>query len=253
MAIESKSHDRDRLNGANLLSGLTRWSSKVRCDVGSRIRAKRESNLGTITPVGIHHETHRRTFSRDMTTLYRGQLVRAERSPRRTRDQESPRCGSRIPNATRTRPFARSRCVDTVAESSALAASCCRSASARTHRLEQSGMHPELSQRMLRASGTLPPNPEAFPDVSSDPALQPEDQLAHLGHSETSPSASYVSAPGIAQLIAGANLVAPPHLPRLRLESFDTLRRYSDPLVAIQSKTQELAFPNPPGPALAAC
>ena len=43
---------------------------------------------------------------------------------------------------------------------------------------------------------------------------------------------------------------AVPHLAYLLLESLQTLRCYADPLLAIQSKTQELAFPDPPCPAL---
>jgi len=54
----------------------------------------------------------------------------------------------------------------------------------------------------------------------------------------------------VAQLVTGLTLVAAPHLPHSRFESLDTLRRYSDPPFPIQSKAQELAFPNPPRSAL---
>jgi hypothetical protein len=123
-------------------------------------------------------------------------------------------------------------------------------ATARTHRFQQSGMDPQPSQRALPSGSRVPPNPEALPNVPSNPRLQPEDRPAHFSQSEIAPPAAYVSRPGISQLIAGSTLVAAPHLPHLPLESFDTLRRYSDPPFAIQSKAQELAFPNPPGSAL---
>ena len=60
------------------------------------------------------------------------------------------------------------------------------------------------------------------------------------------PSAPHIPDPSVAQLVTGSTLVAGPHLPHLYFESPDTLRRYSDPLFAIQSKAQELAFPDPP-------
>src|SRR5687768_4888392 len=103
---------------------------------------------------------------------------------------------------------------------------------------------------MLPPVSRMPPRPEAFSDVPSNPSLQSEDRLAHFGQPEVSPPASHVSAPDISQLVAGSALVASPHLPHLRFESFDTFRRYSDPPLSIQSKAQELAFPNPPRPAL---
>src|ERR1019366_3226164 len=105
---------------------------------------------------------------------------------------------------------------------------------------------------MLPAGGTVPPQPEAFPDVPAHPSLQPEDRLPHFGQLEVSPPAPHVLLPGVPQLIAGSALAAAPQLPYLRFESLDTLRRYSDPLLAVQSKAQELAFPDPPRSALSA-
>ena len=106
---------------------------------------------------------------------------------------------------------------------------------------------------MLPSGGIVPPQPEALPDVSSRPALQslqPEDRLAYFGQSEVLPPAPHVLLPGIPQFFAGFALTAAPHLPHLRFEALDTLRRYSDPLGAVQSKAQELAFPDPPRTAL---
>ena len=96
----------------------------------------------------------------------------------------------------------------------------------------------------------MPPNPEALSNMPSNPSLQPEDRPPHFGQPEVSPPAARVGRPAVAQLIAGSTLVAPPHLPHFCFESFDTLRRYSDPPVPIQAKAQELAFPDPPRTAL---
>src|SRR5882724_7774022 len=102
---------------------------------------------------------------------------------------------------------------------------------------------------MLPPGGAVPPQPETFSDMPSNPALQPEDRLPYFGQPEIIPPAAYVAAPGVSQLVTGSTLVPPPHLPHLCFESRDTLRRYSDPPLAIQSKAQEPAFPNPPRPA----
>src|ERR1019366_3897684 len=67
---------------------------------------------------------------------------------------------------------------------------------------------------------------------------------------EVSPPASYVSVPVVPQLRTRATAATVPFLSNFRFESLQALRRYSDPLLAIQSKAQELAFPNPPCPAL---
>ena len=96
----------------------------------------------------------------------------------------------------------------------------------------------------------MPSNPEAFSNMPSNPSLQPEDRSAHFGQPEVSPPASHIGRPRVAQLLAGSTLVASPHLPHLCFESLDTLRRYSDPPFPIQSKAQELAFPDPPRSAL---
>ncbi len=56
--------------------------------------------------------------------------------------------------------------------------------------------------------------------------------------------------PFVSQLVTGQTLAASPHLPHLRFESLHALRRDSDPPFPIQSKAQELAFPDPPCPAL---
>src|ERR1017187_10164009 len=86
--------------------------------------------------------------------------------------------------------------------------------------------------------------------MPSNPLLQPEDRLTHFGQLEILPPAAHVPAPVVSQLVAGPTLVAAPHLPYLRFESFQTLRRYSNPPFPIQSKAQELAFPDPPRTAL---
>jgi hypothetical protein len=62
-----------------------------------------------------------------------------------------------------------------------------------------------------------------------------------LGQPEVAPPAAHIPAPLIAQFSTGATPSAVPHLANLRLESLQALRRYADPLLAIQSKAQELA------------
>ncbi len=116
--------------------------------------------------------------------------------------------------------------------------------------LEQPGMNSQPSKRMLPSGSVMPPDPKALPDMPPNPSLQPENGLLHVGQAEVSPPAPHVPAPGVSQLCAGSTLMPPPHLSYLRFESFDTFRRYSDPPFPIQSKAQELAFPNPPRPAL---
>src|SRR4051794_14086003 len=86
--------------------------------------------------------------------------------------------------------------------------------------------------------------------MSPDPFLQ----IAHLcpsaGQSEVSPPAPHIPIPVVTQLLTGATSSAVPQFPNFRFESFHTLRCYSDPLLAIQSKAQELSFPDPPRSAL---
>ena len=115
----------------------------------------------------------------------------------------------------------------------------------RVHSLQQTRMNSEPSQRMLPSGSRVPPQPEALPDVPFDPALQPEDGFPHCGQLEVLPPAPHVAAPGVPQLVAGSTLAAIPQLPHLRFEALDTLRRYSDPLLAVQSKARELAFARP--------
>ena len=73
--------------------------------------------------------------------------------------------------------------------------------------------------------------------------------LARFGQSEVRPPAPHISTPAVPQLVTAATLLASPQLPYFRFEFLQTLRRYSDPLLAVQPKTQELAFPDPPPPA----
>src|SRR5471030_393544 len=96
----------------------------------------------------------------------------------------------------------------------------------------------------------MPPQPETLPDVPSNPSLQIEDRLSHFGQLEIVPPASHVANPAVPQFITGPALVAPLNLPYFCFESFNTLRRYSDPPFAIQSKAEELSFPGPPCTAL---
>src|SRR6266702_5965265 len=82
------------------------------------------------------------------------------------------------------------------------------------------------------------------------PAFQPEDRLPVLGQLVVFPPASEEALPCIPQLLAGFTLTASPQLSHFRFESFDALRRYSDLQLAVQSKAEELTFPDPPCPAL---
>jgi hypothetical protein len=88
----------------------------------------------------------------------------------------------------------------------------------------------------------MPSLPETFPNVPSNPALQLEHGAACFGQSEVSPPALHIALPFVSQLVAASILVHSPHFPYLRFESFDTLRRYSDPPLAIQSKAEQLTF-----------
>ncbi|MDQ2777748.1 MAG: hypothetical protein M3Y57_22975, partial [Acidobacteriota bacterium] len=54
--------------------------------------------------------------------------------------------------------------------------------------------------------------------------------------------AEHVAPPGIPQLNTGSALTRRPQLTHFCFESFETLRRCSNPLLTIQSKAQELAF-----------
>ena len=47
-------------------------------------------------------------------------------------------------------------------------------------------MDSQTAESSLAAVRTVPPQPEAFPDVPSNPALQPEDWPAVLGPEKTS-------------------------------------------------------------------
>ncbi len=68
--------------------------------------------------------------------------------------------------------------------------------------------------------------------------IQPSSRVNGLrtSSSRVSPPALRVALPVVSRLVTGATLVRPPHLPHFLFESFDTLRRYSDPPLAIQSK-----------------
>src|SRR5215467_13519701 len=96
----------------------------------------------------------------------------------------------------------------------------------------------------------MPALPETLSNVPADPALQPENRPAHFSQPIVSPPTPNVSRPVVSHLVAGPALIAAPHLPYLGLESPQTFRRYSDSVVAIQSKAQELAFLDPPRAAL---
>src|ERR1035441_8111471 len=126
-----------------------------------------------------------------------------------------------------------------------------RAAPARRY-AQRPAFQPKPSEPSLPPSPVVPSQPEAFPDMPADPSLKAEKRLRRLGQSEVPPPAAYISPPAVSQLFTATTLVAAPHLPHLRFESLQALRRYSDPLLAIQSKAQELAFPNPPCSVLAA-
>ena len=115
---------------------------------------------------------------------------------------------------------------------------------------ESRAVQPKPPEPSLPPSPVVPSQPEAFPDMPADPSLNVAERLPCLGQSEVPPPAAYISPPAVSQLFTATTLVAAPHLPHLRFECLQALRRYSDPLLAIQSKAQKLAFPNPPRSAL---
>src|ERR1022692_2426640 len=92
----------------------------------------------------------------------------------------------------------------------------------------------------------MPPQPEMLPYVPTYPAFQPVNRPPFLNQLEVSPPASYKALPAISQLLARDALTTLPEVPYFRFESLDTFRSYSDLQFSVQSKAQELAFPNPP-------
>src|SRR5919108_1668893 len=95
----------------------------------------------------------------------------------------------------------------------------------------------------------MPPQPEAFPDMSANPSLQPEDWLAIFGEAVVPPPATHVAQPVVSQLVTGSTLTTSPFLPHLRFELLQALRCRFDLSFAVQSKPQELALPGPPNSA----
>src|SRR5579863_1480443 len=117
--------------------------------------------------------------------------------------------------------------------------------------LQQPSLYSQAAQLSLSPFRFMPAQPKARPDMSTDPALQPEDRSAVFGQSVVSPPAAHILPPSVPQLVTGSALATPPQLPYRRLESLHTLRRRFDLSRAGQSKSQELPFPGPPYPALA--
>src|SRR5581483_847094 len=95
----------------------------------------------------------------------------------------------------------------------------------------------------------MPPQPKAFPDMPADPSFQSEDWATILSQSVVAPPASYILPPVVSQLVAGLTLAASPFFSYFRLESLQAFRRYFDLPLAVQSESQELAFPGPSYPA----
>ena len=126
-----------------------------------------------------------------------------------------------------------------------------RPRASRTERhFQHSAAQPQASQLAQPAPPVVPPLPKAFPNVSPDPAFQPENVAAVLGQPVVTPPASDIRAPAIPQLRAALALAAAPQLPDLRLGPFHTLGGRFDLSFRIDHKTQELALPGRPHPAL---
>src|SRR5437867_8637815 len=111
-------------------------------------------------------------------------------------------------------------------------------------------LNSQLPQPAQSPPAVMPSQPEALSNVSAYPSLQVADRRPCFSQSVVSPPASHVSVPVITQLVAGATSPRIPDLTNPSFESFHTLWCYSDPLPAVQSKAQELTFPDPPRPAL---
>ncbi len=109
---------------------------------------------------------------------------------------------------------------------------------------------PRLRSRRCSPFWAVPPQPKAFPDMPSDPSLQPEDGVAMFGQPVVSPPAPHILLPGVPQLVTGSALTAPPLLPYFRFESLQTFRSRFNLQFAVQAKSQEFSFPDPPYPAL---
>src|SRR6202040_1030643 len=82
--------------------------------------------------------------------------------------------------------------------------------------------------------------------MSPDPFLQFVDGLPRLRQSEVPPPALHLAVPFLPQLPTRATAATIPHLTNLRLESLHTLWCDTDPLLAVQSKAQELTLPHSP-------
>src|SRR5258708_13070744 len=86
--------------------------------------------------------------------------------------------------------------------------------------------------------------------MPADPALQVADRCSRFGQPEVSPPALHIAVPVFTQLVTAATSPRIPDLANPSFESLHTLQCYSDPLLAVQSKAQELSFPYPPCSAL---
>lgn len=78
----------------------------------------------------------------------------------------------------------------------------------------------ELAQLAFPSLRFVPPQPEAFPDVPSNPSLQPEDRLTVLGQLVVALPAAHKLPPAVPQLVTAQTLATPPFLPHFR---FDTI------------------------------
>src|SRR5712671_5901442 len=92
----------------------------------------------------------------------------------------------------------------------------------------------------------MPAQPEEFPNMPANPALQLEDRLSVLDQMVIAPPAPNEWLPVFLELVARQALATPPFLPYLCFESLQTLRCDFDAPFAAQSKPQELTFPGPP-------
>src|ERR1700691_482056 len=82
--------------------------------------------------------------------------------------------------------------------------------------------------------------------MPSNPSLQYHQGPPRLRQPVISPPAAHIAVPVVAQLRTRATAPTVPFLADFRFESRQALRCYPDPLLAVQSKPQELAFPDAP-------
>ena len=97
----------------------------------------------------------------------------------------------------------------------------------------------------------MPPQPEAFANVTTSPAFQIEDGSSALRQSVVVPPTSNVTLPLVPQLLAGETLASIPKLAHPDSESLQAIWSHFDLSLAGDPKPQKATLPSPSDSALA--